>query len=293
LKRIGIVGSDNSHAIAYSRLVNTEKIVGDAASVVGIWGQDPARTAEVAGLGAIPKIYDSYEAMVRDIDVVFVVDRHGDLHAEHAIPFLKAGIPAYVDKPLAISLDDARAIIAAAEESGTFLTSMSSLRISPDTNRIAEAAASIGEIRAAQFAGPCDFSSEYGGPFFYATHVAEMALRLLGNDIESLTANRTGGTVLVNATWSGDRQVTFTYLTGTAYHFGAILFGTEGVASGSIGAGDDGYGEIVKQVLAAIDAGERPLSDQQLLTPIAIVHAIQESLAQNGTSVSIAEILGA
>jgi predicted dehydrogenase len=293
MKRIGIVGSDNSHAIAYSKLVNRDRIVGDDAAVVGIWGQEAERTREVAEAGAIPTIYDAFEAMVPEVDVVFVVDRHGDLHAEHVIPFLKAGIPAYVDKPLAISLGDARAIIEAANANGTFLTSMSSLRITPDTARLAEQAGAIGQIRAAQFAGPCDFGSVYGGPFFYATHVAEIALRLLGNDIESLTATRTGQTVVIDATWAGDVQATFTYLGDTAYHFGATLFGKEGVVSGAIAANDEGYEAIVTQVLAAIDAGKRPLSDAQLLTPIAVVHAIQQSLAQSGARIAIADVLNA
>jgi predicted dehydrogenase len=293
MKRIGIVGSDNSHAIAYSKLVNRDRIVGDNAAVIGIWGQEAERTREVAEAGAITKIYDAFEAMIPDVDVVFVVDRHGDLHVEHAIPFLKAGIPTYVDKPLAISLSDARAIIDAANANGTFLTSMSSLRITPDTARLAEQAGSIGEIRAAQFSGPCDFASVYGGPFFYATHVAEIALRLLGNGIESLTAARTGQTVVIDAAWKGDVQATFTYLGDTAYHFGATLFGKDGVASGAIGANEEGYAAIVTQVLEAIDAGKRPLSEDQMLTPIAIVHAIQRSLEQSGARISIADILSA
>ncbi|MEJ7838932.1 MAG: Gfo/Idh/MocA family oxidoreductase [Thermomicrobiales bacterium] len=291
MKRIGIVGSDNSHAIAYSKLINKAKIVGDEASVVGIWGQDRTRTEEVAGLGEIPKIYDTFDGMVPDVDIVFVVDRHGDLHAPHVLPYLEAGIDAYVDKPIAISLADVRAMIAAAAKSGSFLTSMSSLRVAPDTDRLADQIATIGEVRAAQFAGPCDFESEYGGPFFYATHVAETALRLLGDEIESLAAHRTGGTVVIDAAWSGGRQATFTYLTGAAYYFGATFFGSKGVATGTIAVDDSGYAEIVKDLLAAIDSGQRPLTDDQLLTPIAIVRAIQQSLENNGSRVSIADVV--
>jgi predicted dehydrogenase len=47
--RIGIVGSDNSHAIAFSKLCNLdEKLHVDGAKVVSIFGLDAARNKEVA-----------------------------------------------------------------------------------------------------------------------------------------------------------------------------------------------------------------------------------------------------
>ena len=291
MRKIGIVGSDNSHAIAYSKLINVDRIMGNDVQVVGIWGQEPARTKEVATEGQIPSIVDSPDGLLGAVDTVFVVDRHGDLHAEHALPYLKEGIPVYVDKPFAISLDDCRRMLAAAEKSGAFVTSMSSLRITPDTDALAKQVAQIGEIRAAQITGPCDFGSQYGGPFFYATHVIEIALRLLGDGVQSVRAERVGQTVVVNAVWANDVQVTLTYLADAHYHFYATLFGTESMAAGEVRANSDGYAQIVRRVLAAIDAGQRPLSDEQLLLPIATVHAIQSSLAGNGQAVRIADIL--
>lgn len=291
MRKIGIVGSDNSHAIAYSKLINVDRIMGNDVQVVGIWGQEPERTQEVAKEGQIPIIVDSPDGLLGTVDTVFVVDRHGDLHAEHALPYLEEGIPVYVDKPFAISLDHCRRMLAAAEKSGAFVTSMSSLRITPDTDALAKQVAQSGEIRAAQITGPCDFGSQYGGPFFYATHVIEIALRLLGDGVKSVKAERVGQTVVVNAVWANHVQVTLTYLSDAHYHFYATLFGTESMAAGEVRANSDGYAQIVKQVLAAIDAGKRPLTDRQLLLPIATVHAIQASLAGNGQSVKIADIL--
>jgi len=289
--KIGIVGSDNSHAIAYSKLINVDRLLGDAARVFGIWGQDPVRTQEVATTGQIATIVEAPDGLLGKVDTVFVVDRHGDLHADHALPYLEAGIPVYVDKPFAISLPDCRRMLDAASKSGAFVTSMSSLRITPETTGLANQIATIGDIRAAQFAGPCDFSSEYGGPFFYATHVLEIALRLLSDEVKTIQAERAGQTVVVNAVWANDRQATLTYLGDAHYHFHATLFGTEGMVSGEIHANTDGYAEIVKQVLAAIEANARPLSDRQLLLPIAAVHAIQTSLKEDGKSIAIDNIL--
>ena len=44
--RIGIVGSDNSHALIYSTMLNVEQVGGDEVRAVAIWGQEAERTRE-------------------------------------------------------------------------------------------------------------------------------------------------------------------------------------------------------------------------------------------------------
>ena len=289
--RVGIVGSDNSHALAYASLLNVEKVAGEDVRAVAIWGQEAERTREVAEKGKIETIVATPEEMIGLVDAVFVEDRHGGLHAEHALPFLERGLPVFVDKPIAISLEDVGRIIAAANASGSFLTSFSSLRITETTDALAAQAANIGKIRAAQFAGPCDFASIYGGPYFYATHVVEIALRLVGEDVSSVSAVRSGETVAVNVIWGNGALGTFTYLGDAQYHFHATLFGTDGMVSSEILANHDGYRIALHQVLAGIKSGIRPYSDEQLVRPVAIVHALEQSLANGGATVDIAPLI--
>lgn len=227
--RIGIVGSDNSHAVNYSRLANIEGVVGDDARVVAITGPDPERTKEVAGLGNIPEIVETPQDLLGKVDAVLVVHRHGDLHLANTLPFLEAGLPVYVDKPFTISLDDGAQLIRTAELNNALLTSYSSLRYASTVTDIAASLGDLGRIHAGHMTGPCDFSSEYGGPFFYATHVLEMALRLLGDDVTTVRAIRVGSSVIVTVTWANDTVVTISYLTGAAYHFHITLFGEKGM----------------------------------------------------------------
>ena len=133
--KIGIVGSDNSHAIAYSKLANVTKVVGDKCRVVGIWGQEEARTKEVAEEGQIETIVDKPDDLVDMVDAAIVVDRHGGLHLEHALPFIEKGMPIYVDKPFAITLEDCREMLKSADASGSLITSFSPLRVAPSNYR--------------------------------------------------------------------------------------------------------------------------------------------------------------
>lgn len=289
--RLGIVGSDNSHAIAYSRLANVERHVGDAARVVAITGRDAARTAEVAQAGQIPAIVETPENLISQVDGVLVVDRHGDLHADHALPFLRRGIPVYVDKPFAISLDDCRTMIATARRAGAILTSFSSLRVTPTLDDLAAALPALGAIRSAQFAGRCDFDSEYGGPFFYATHTAEIAFRLLGDDVATVRAIRAPDATDVIVTWSNGMTGTISYYRDAASHFHAALFGTGGFVARELVAGDPSYGATLLAIIRTFQSGASALTPRQMLAPIVFVHAIQRAIASDGAPVEVGPVI--
>lgn len=289
--KIGIVGSDNSHAIAYSKLANVTKIAGDKCRVVGIWGQEDARTKEVAQEGQIETIVAKPEDLLDLVDAAIIVDRHGGLHLEHTLPFLEQGMPVYVDKPFAISLEDCRQMLDVADRTGSLISSFSPLRVAPATTAFKESLSKIGDIRVAHLAGPCDFESQYAGPFFYATHVAEIAIKLFDDEVKSLKATQSGKNVAVQLTWKSGILSSFSYLGDASYVFHTSLFGTEGMVSNEIIGGYSSYAEVLKAFLLMIETESRPLDNEQLLHPIAIVHGIQKSLANGGVEVNIADIL--
>lgn len=288
--RIGIVGSDNSHALAYGTLLNIQRI-DDRAHAVAIWGLEEERTREVATKAAIPTIVSTPDEMLGQVDAVLVEDRHGGLHAEHALPFIEAGLPVFIDKPLAISLEDCSRLISTANRSGSFLASFSSLRIADSTDAIAAMLTDLGTIRAAQFAGPCDFESNYGGMYFYATHTVEIALRLVGEDVHSVRAARYGNLGVAILTWDNGATAALSYVGDAEYHFHATLFGTNGMATGEILANHEGYRKALTLVLEGMRSGVRPYSDEQLVRPIAIVHAIEQSLEADCAEIEIQPIV--
>lgn len=288
--RIGIVGSDNSHALAYAKIANVEKLFGEH-RVSMISGDEVAKTKEVAEEGQIPQIVSSPLDMIGNIDAAIVVNRHGGLHAQNSIPLLEAGIPVYVDKPLAVSLEDCASIIAAANKVGTWVTSFSSLKYAKETLELDALRISLGEIRAAQFAGPCDFASEYAGPFFYATHVVDIMTRLLGHGISTVAARHIGKNVAVTVTFSNDAMASITYTNDTSYHFTATLFGTKGYAHREIVAGMSAYAAAFGEFVNAVESGTAPIEQTLLDIPIRFVHAINASLDQDGVEVALENVV--
>ena len=283
---IGIVGSDNSHAIHFATLANEDTLGHDRCRVTGIYGADPDRTAEVAEQGSIETIYEAVEPMVEDVDAAIVVDRHGGLHREHAMPFLEAGLPVFVDKPFAVDLPDVDAMIETARANDAALTSFSTLRYAPETIELAEQVADVGTPKAAQLAGPCDFDSEYAGPYFYATHVVALGAPLLGETIDAVRAHRHGDDAVTVAVDWGDCGVTISYVTNAAYQFRATVFGTDGVMADDIDL-DGCYEAGMEVILEMFETGTWPLSAAQLRRPIAFVDAVERSLAEGGALVPV------
>jgi predicted dehydrogenase len=115
--RVGMVGyafMGAAHSQAW-RTVNRVFDLPARASMVAVCGRDAAKVAEAAArLGWAEAVTDWRELIARDdIDVIDVCTP-GDSHAEIAIAALEAGKHVLCEKPLANTVDEARAMVAAA-----------------------------------------------------------------------------------------------------------------------------------------------------------------------------------
>ena len=188
--RIGIVGSDNSHALGFCKETNIDQRFGPDVAVVAICGGDYQQASDVAGAGSVPEVLHAPEEMIGKVDAVIVVDRHGGKHLEHARPFLVRGIPVLVDKPMATTVRDATAILAAAHEGGAAIASYSSCRWYENVQSLRDKIDGYGSVRTLIVSGPCDVNSEYAGHFFYGIHTTEIALTLFPGGVRSVQATR-------------------------------------------------------------------------------------------------------
>ena len=89
------------------------------------------RNRAIAKFGDDTLVTDSLDALIDHApDAVFVTSPDF-AHAEHAVALLDAGIPVFVDKPLAITVEDADRILEAAHRTGTKLYVGHNMRHSP------------------------------------------------------------------------------------------------------------------------------------------------------------------
>ena len=116
--RLGLIGLDTSHVIAFTEILNDPAAQGHVegarvgAAFKGGSPDIPSSASRVEGYTKTlvekhgVKLYDSIEAMCRDVDAVLVESVDGRPHLEQSKPVIAAHKPLYIDKPMAGSLKD-------------------------------------------------------------------------------------------------------------------------------------------------------------------------------------------
>jgi predicted dehydrogenase len=286
--RIGIIGSDNSHADRYAELCNLpddprfkQTHVAEA-KVVALFGipEHAERTKEVSTKNRIPTVVSSPEELIGKIDLAICVFRKGSLHAKYSLPIVAAGIPIYVDKPFASNVADARAMLAAADKRGTPITTFSSFRVAQSTLQFKAELEKIGPVTYGISLGPGDRKSEYDGLIFYGIHAVEVMLAVFGHGVRDVRAVDQNNNIVATVTYPDDRIVTLVFIGNAKYAFRAIAFGKKGEATFTPGTGTY-YRDALMAVIEMAKTRKRPLTNEQMLEQVQIFHAIEQSL-QNG-----------
>ncbi len=193
--KIGLVGSDSSH---------TDKVVarwGGRHELLLAEGHRPPGELNIAPeVAASITVVDNVADLIGRVDGALVGHRLGSEHRAAAVTLLEAGIPVFVDKPLAGNLGDAEAIVAAAERGGAPVSSWSALRWSS----VATLASRL-DITRLLIEGPADPESPFGGIAFYAVHCADLAVALLGGRVRDIAVRFEDDLVVTDVAVGGRR----------------------------------------------------------------------------------------
>ena len=183
--RIGIIGAENSHTIGFGKMFNTDKKF-PGAEVKYVWGETDEFAKNAMDKGNIPHMVQDPLEMMGKIDALIVDHRHAKYHLEAATPFVKAGIPTFIDKPFCYRAEEGKEFLAMAREAGTPVTSYSSIAQSNATFDIKEQVESMGEISQVIRYGPVDLDSKYGGGVFFGVHIVQPLLNVFWEFLATL-----------------------------------------------------------------------------------------------------------
>ena len=152
------------------------------ASVTAIWTQHPALSAKISEAVYIPQLCRRPQEMIGKVDGVLLARDDSQNHLKYAGPFLRAGVPIFIDKPIATNLYDLEMLYSQQAYAGQIF-SCSALRFSPELSLSSSLRLEIGEIVEILATGPKSWSR-------YAVHLIEPTLEMLGieNNLESISA---------------------------------------------------------------------------------------------------------
>jgi len=286
MKKLGIVSLESSHVDVFCRIFNhdEEEWHVPGARVVALCPQDnpPERIAELRGKYGVDRVVSAPEDLVPLVDAALVLGRDGGRHAEQALPFLLAGKPCFVDKPLALTVEDADAMLRASEEAAAPLMSCSAIRYSLELEAARDRIAALGEVRHCGLCGP-------GELFFYGVHLADLLVSLMGAGAQAVADLREEAADLVTVSYGDGRTAVLQVLRGAAVGFHAQLVGTEGRLETEL-ADAHFYRACMSAFAQMLKTGQAPISHDEMREVVTLLVAADRSARQGGRPVRRAEV---
>lgn len=295
--RVGIIGLDTSHSIAFTKILNKSE-VGPKLSGYRVVAAYPygskdiessvsriaGYTEEIKTLGV--EVVGSIDELLTKVDVVLLETNDGRLHLEQARLVFEAGKPLFIDKPVAASLSDAKAIFDSAKEYGVPVFTSSSLRYAKNAQEIRKGK-SIGKVLGADTFSPATFEKTHPDLFWYGIHGVEMLFTVMNTGCKTVSRTHTEGTDVVVGTWHDGRIGTFRGGRTGKIGYGGNAFGEEGVAE--IGP-YDGYEPLLIEIINFFRTGKAPVSPEETMEIFAFMEAADESKRRGGESITLESI---
>jgi hypothetical protein len=289
--RIGIIGCDTSHVVAFTETLNNPEAKGHVpggkvvAAYKGGSADIPSSISRVEGYSKTlrekygVKFYDRIEEMCQDVDAVLLESVDGRPHLEQARPVLQAHKPVFIDKPMAGSLQDVIEIFHVAKEAKVPVFSSSSLRFARATQAVCGGL--IGKVTYAETYGPCEREPHHPDLFWYGVHGVESLFTIMGTGCQTVQRQTTpDGKIEVVGTWSDGRRGVFR----EDQDFHGLAKGEKGeTAAGSF----DGYEPLVAVIMKFFQTGVAPVKPEETIEIIAFMEAADESKNKGGAQVKL------
>ena len=175
---IGVGHLGKHHARLLSSLLGVE--------LVAVVDTNRPRAAEVAAAHGTRAVFDSRE-LVGHVDAVTIAVPT-ELHLEVALPFLEAGVPVLVEKPMARSLQEADRMIEAAADAGVVLAVGHTERFNPALAAARPLVTDPRFIEVHRLGTFPERSLDIDVVFDLMIHDIDVVLSLVDSDVESLEA---------------------------------------------------------------------------------------------------------
>ena len=293
-KRVGIIGLDTSHSIAFTKVLNAASPNADykgykvvaaypygSKTIASSADRIPGYIDQVKEMGVA--ITGSIEELLQQVDVILLETNDGRLHLEQALEVFKAGKRMFIDKPIAASLDDAVAIFEASQRYNIPVFSASSLRYIKGAQDLDKS-----KVIGADAYSPCTYEPTHPDLFWYGIHGVETLFTVMGTGCQEVTRIHTPDTDVVVGTWEGGRIGTFRGTRSGKSGYGGVVYTEAGVvALGPYG----GYDPLLLEIINYFETGKVPISPEETLEIFAFMTAADESKAQGGRPVNMQEVL--
>ena len=298
--RVGIIGL-SVHSADFTQILNGEKATDkmQGCRVTSIFhpkgnedvefsSQQLNKFTEIIRAHGV-EFVSSIDAVIGQSDAVMLLTNDGRPHLEQVLPVLKAGKPVFIDKPVADTFENVRALFRKSTEFGVPVFSSSALRYGKSVQDIARGI-TVGKVLGADAYGPAPLQASHVDLFWDGIHAVETLFTVMGPGCKWVSRAHTPESDVVVGSWGGDRLGIVRGLRGGRAGFGGTAYGANGIASI---AGFQGYAPLVEAIVDFFRTKKAPVSMDETLEIYAFMQAAENSKRQSGARVNLADVLRA
>lgn len=254
------------------------------AKVTHIWCDDPADARSVAASSLIPNVVSDPLEVIGKVDVAVIPTDKPEEHLDRAKPFIEAGIPVFIDKPMTDQPDHLRQFVRW-QRSGKPILSTSCMRYAGEFKQIRDRLGEVGEMRLITMT-MCKSWERYGihaleGIYPFLAPGGWVSVSHRGDKQSSLFHLRHNSGVEVSIAQISD-------LYGA---FGCMgVYGTKGHLTADF---KDSFNAFKTQLVAMVDwlrSGKPPVPFEQTVELMKLVIAGVRSREEGGRVVPLSEI---
>ena len=250
------------------------------ARVTHIWTEVQVEAEDVARAALIPHVVEKPEAVIGEVDGVIISTDDGADHVRRARPFVEAGLPVFVDKPLATTREELAQFIAW-QKGGARILSSSGLRYAREP-----------EVLAGR---PWRWLTNTTAKTWerYGIHMLEPLFRILGPGLETVSMQEKNGSTVATITHRSGTLLSLAVLPDAPGSYGVIhAYGDD---ANEIVRPADTYHAFRGQLLAVVNwmlSGKEPYPFSDTVELMSTIIAGIESRDQ-GRVVAVDEVRNA
>lgn len=267
-------------AVAAYLQANRDTLGIPGAQVTHVWTQDAAISASIAKTAKIQHVAATLEDMTVGVDAVLLTRDDPEQHVAMAKPFIEAGIPIFIDKPLAGTTADLE-YFAAQVTAGKFIMSCSSQRYANEIRIVKQDIASLGQLELITAVGKKDWIK-------YGVHLMEGIFSLVDDPaVKAVQHVGKTGQDIVHIEFVNGLQATlhlFMEITGT---FQISVFGQKGWRLIDIKNSYSMFRDNIIEFVRSVQEGKPRLSFSKTENIIRTLVAAEESLRQGGKKIML------
>ena len=286
--RVGIVGTDTSHAQEFTRILNDPNAKDHVAGarVIAAWeGGSPDIKESASRRDKIAAelrdqwhvtFYPDIATLCKNVDAILIESLDGRVHLEQARQVFAAHKPVFIDKPLSDSLAGAQEIAKLAKQNGVAWFSSSSLRYA-DWVQDLRSPGNLGVM--AWGPGPQEAHQKLDLSW-YAIHPIEMLYTLMGPGCTEVTRTSTSDADVIVGRWKNGRIGTVRAIRPYS-GYGAVVFREKQILQSPPKA-EFSYKLLVERIVQFFQTGRPPVPNDVTLEMFEFMDAAQRSVQSGG-----------